>query len=158
MRFHTTLLVSFGILVGGCSSYSESTYNPMNWYGSEEIVDPSLAPEEGYLVLTDIRELIPEVTSLQVSNTNGGVIVHATGVPETQGYHTADLVSVSDEEPVDGVLAYEFRVLPPYEVSPVGSVRSREITAAHFISNAKLRNAREIKVIAATNSRSSRAQ
>lgn len=158
MRFHTALLVSFGIFVGGCSSYTESNYNPMNWYAAEEVTEPTLAPEEGYVVIEDGRELVPEITALQVATTNGGVIVSATGLPPTQGYHYVDLVSVSEEKPINGALIYEFRVVAPYQQSRVSTVQSREVTAAHFISNAKLRNVREIRVNSATNSRSSRAQ
>lgn len=157
MRIHSAIVVSIAIFVAGCSSYSESAYNPVNWWDSEETI-ASLAPEKGYVVIEDGRALIPEITELNVVNTNGGVIVYARGLPPTQGYHTADLVSVSEEKPVNGVLVYDFRVVPPYEQSRVSTPYSREVTVAHFISTAKLRNVREIRVNAETNSRSSRAQ
>lgn len=157
MKYQTALLVSLGIFVGGCSSYSNSSYNPANW-GADEVVEQTLAPEEGYVTIEDLRELVPEITDMSVLNTNGGVIVHATGLPSTQGYHTVDLVPTNDEEPINGVLEYEFRVVQPFEVSRVSTPQSREIVVAHFISNAKLRNVREIRILAATNARSSRAQ
>lgn len=157
MKHQTALLVSLGIFVGGCSSYSNSSLNPSNW-GPDEVVEQTLAPEEGYVTIEDLRKLVTEVTDMSVRNTNGGVIVHATGLPSNQGYHTIDLVPTNDEEPINGVLEYEFRVVQPFEDTPVSTTQSREVVVAHFISNAKLRNVREIRILAATNSRSSRAQ
>ena len=157
MRIPTYMVLSLGAFTMACSSVSESNYNPMNWGTSEEVAH-TLAPEEGYLTISDFRELVVEVTNLSVVNTNGGVIVHATGLPATQGYHSADLVPVNDEKPVNGTLTYEFRLVDPFADRRVSSQVSREVVVAHFISDAKLKQAKEIKVLGATNSRSSRAR
>lgn len=157
MRFPTYLIVALGLAVSGCSSVSESNYNPMNWGQSEDLA-PSLAPEDGYVVLEDNRNLIAQITNLTVVNAQGGVIVHATGLPPTQGYFNAELFPRNEEKPEGGALVYEFRVLEPIRQQRVSSEVSREVIVAHFISNAKLQGVNEIKVVATQNSRSSRAQ
>ncbi|MEY8096306.1 hypothetical protein AB9F29_02655 [Falsihalocynthiibacter sp. S25ZX9] len=157
MRFPTYLIVSLGLATGACSSVSDSRYNPMNWGQSEDIA-ATLAPEDGYLVLQDNRNLIAQVTNLTVVNAQGGVIVHATGLPPTQGYFDAELFPRNEEKPEGATLVYEFRVLEPNRQQRVSSEVSREVIVAHFISTAKLRGVNEIKIVAAQNSRSSRAQ
>jgi len=56
----------------------------------------------------------------------------------------------------NGVLVYEFRLLPPTGRTDVNTQRSREIDVAIFISNVKLEPVREIVVQGATNARTSR--
>ncbi len=50
----------------------------------------------------------------------------------------------------DGVLVYEFRLMPPPGRTDVNTQRSREIDVANFISDVKLANVREIVVQGAT--------
>ncbi|WP_380051885.1 hypothetical protein ACFE33_07720 [Falsihalocynthiibacter sp. SS001] len=155
MKIQTLILVSAAIALGACSS--ESRYNPLTWGGSQEVAT-SLAPEGGYVVVKDPRGLVTDITEMSVVNTNGGVIVHVTGHPPTQGYHTADLVPRNGELPNKGILEYEFRIVEPTRDHRSSTQVSREVVVAHFISNAKLRNVSGITVYSATNSRTSRSQ
>lgn len=157
MRIQTYLMVSLGIFTGACSSVSNSSINPMTWVGSKETVE-TLAPDDGYVVSSDSRGLVSQVTDLTVVNANGGVIVHATGLPPTQGYFNAELFPLNDEKPDGNALVYEFRILGPLEQRRASSEASRRVIVAHFISNEKLRTIGEIRVLGAQNSRSSRAQ
>lgn len=157
MKFPAYIALSAALLAGACGSVSGSKYNPMNWGRSSE-GPATLAPEEGYVTIDTFRDLVAEVTTMSVVRTNGGVIVHATGLPQTQGYFEAELVALNDEKPLNGTLTYEFRVAPPLEQSRVSTEVSRDIVVAHVISNIKLRDVRQIKIVSATNSRSSRAR
>ncbi len=116
----------------------------------------TLKPIEGAVVERDHRRPIAEVASLRIDQTPGGVIVHAVGMPLTQGYFDAELVSLSDDRSVDGVLAYEFRVWEPRGFEATGTAPSREVDVALFISNISLSGVREIQVVGASNSRSFR--
>jgi hypothetical protein len=129
----------------------------VNWGGSTEEVS-TLAPEEGYVTVADFRGMVAEITSMSVVTTNGGVVVHATGLPPTQGYFAAELVPLNGEKPENGTLTYEFRTAPPLTQSRVSSEASRDIVVAHVISDAKLRGVSQIKIVSATNTRSSRAK
>ncbi|NHX27948.1 hypothetical protein HA397_28830, partial [Escherichia coli] len=132
----------------------ESRLNPFNWFGkdSEETVE-IVIPEGG---VTANRPLVAEVASLRVDRTPGGAIITATGMARSQGYWDAELVAEFDEQPVDGVLSYQFRAYPPLARLPEGSPRTRELTAAHFVSDQTLEGVRSIVVKGASNQRSSR--
>jgi hypothetical protein len=84
----------------------------------------------------------------------GGAIVRARGVTPTQGWWNAELVAKDTDQ--EGVLLYEFRLLPPAGSADVNTQQSREIDVAIFVSDVKLASVREIVVQGATNARSSR--
>ena len=56
----------------------------------------------------------------------------------------------------NGVLVYEFRLLPPLGRTDVNTQTSREIDVAIYMSDVKLEDVREIVVQGATNARSAR--
>jgi hypothetical protein len=91
---------------------------------------------------------------MEVEPIPGGAIVRARGLTPTQGWWDAELVAKDVDE--DGVLVYEFRLLPPVGRTDVNTQQSREIDVAIFISDVKLENVREIVVQGATNARVSR--
>lgn len=145
------------LVLAGC----QSRYNPSNWgwFGGSRS-EPSLAPRNGYPSDIDPRPLVSQVVSMSVDQVPGGAVVTAVGLPPTQGWWAADLVSTYVTEagqtaPKDGVIQLEFRVVPP--VSARGSVNkaSRELTAGTFLSEQTLRGVRQIRVIGANNQRSS---
>ena len=152
-RSASTILL-FAAVTGltGCSGFRESNWNPTNWFGGRnqpEMVSAEAPP-------ADTRPLVAQVTALAVNRNSQGVIVNATGLPPTQGWWDASLVPASRDEPVDGVMTFDFVVLPPPAAQRTSTPQSREVTAGAFLSNIKLQQIRTIVVRGATNSRSAR--
>ena len=100
------------------------------------------------------RELVAHVSAVRADINPDGVILIATGLPESQGYWDARLVSLNDEVPEDGMLSYEFVVSEPAESIGIGSPESREIVVGRYISNRKLKGVSRIRVVSASNVRS----
>ncbi|MBZ4022385.1 hypothetical protein CKO11_07935 [Rhodobacter sp. TJ_12] len=150
------LLLASALALSACG-WRESRINPWNWFQKEEVAT-TLAPKEGYPeIADDPRELVASVTKLEVTRSQGGAIVAATGLPPTQGWWGADLLAENDGVPVDGVMTYRFVVAWPNPGSPAsqrsGRPESREVTAAAFINSVKLAGVRKIVVIGAANQR-----
>ncbi len=139
------------LLLAGCESVS---LNPFDWFGSD--TDVEMVDDVPVITVTDSRPLIATVTSLIVEETPGGAIVRAVGLPPEQGWYDADLVSETRGEPVDGILTFFFRARPPEEATRVSTVDSREIIAGRFVSELTLAETREIRVVAAGNTRAVR--
>lgn len=154
MRLPITLMLITALTVTGCGRIRESRLNPFNWFGrSAPAATVTLAADEP----TDPRALVAEVVAMEVTAQPGGAIVHATGLPPTQGWWQADLVAANGGVPVDGVLSFRFVIVPP----PASTVRvstpqSREVIAAVFVSDEALADVRTITVLGAQASRSSR--
>lgn len=105
----------------------------------------------------DPRPRVAEITSLAVEDVTAGAIVLATALPATQGWFEPELVNdAPNGKPVDGVLSYSFRAVPPRETQPQSTQRSRVLTVALFIPDARLANVRSIRVNGAQNSKSVR--
>ncbi len=146
-------LMALPLVLASCG-ISETRLNPFNWFGGGET--ESAQPLE-VVELSDPRPLVAEITQLVIERTPGGAIVRVTGLPATQGWHGADLVSVNpDGQPLDGVLSYSFRAEPPETQTRVSTRQSRELTVAVFISDIALSGVRVIQVTGAQNSRIAR--
>jgi len=142
--------------VAGCGRIGESRLNPFNWFG-RSVSASTIAPEGGYVEQEeDLRGLMDQVTDLSIERTPGGAIIRATGLPPEQGYYDGELVSLSKGEAVNGVLEYQFRVRPPLRATRVSTMPSREVIVAVFVTNQVLADTREIRVVAARNSRTTR--
>ncbi|MDE0589373.1 hypothetical protein OU789_05500 [Halocynthiibacter sp. C4] len=152
MKNQTLALATCALFLAGCSSVSDSNYNPLNWFDGDSS-DQQLEPEEGYVTVTDPRNLIADVRELRIEPTQGGVVVAAMGMPPTQGYYRADLISPTNNIPENGTLTLEFRAAKPPTQQPVSTELSREVWVAYFLSNIELRNIRQIRVVGANNSR-----
>ncbi|MCY4196725.1 MAG: hypothetical protein OXD33_07385 [Rhodobacteraceae bacterium] len=135
-------------LLAGCSGMDGGGLNPMSWFDRE--TEPTTAATEP-LALIDPRELLPQVTSVEITNTSNGVVVLARGLPPTQGFWDPTLVPTNNEEPLDGFLQYEFRASGPSEDMEEGTEESREIQAARIITADKLEGVIGIRVIALAN-------
>lgn len=147
------LSLALALALSGCGA---SKLNPWNWFKHEEVT--TLEPKEGYPdVQKDPRELIAQVTALEVKQTQGGAIVAATGLTPTQGWWGAKLLAENNGKPVDGVMTYRFVVAWPDPGSPaasrVSTAQSREVTAAAFITNVRLTEVKKVVVIGAGNQR-----
>ncbi len=139
------------LVLAACGGGFSARLNPLNWFGgSEEVQATTLVSDT---VAQDPRPLVQQVTFLAVEPMQGGAIVRATGLPPTQGYWNAELVARPVE---DGVLVYDFRLVPPPAPAAVSTQQSREVQVAAFVSNFKLDGISQITVQAASNARSSR--
>lgn len=158
MNRRTALLsaLALPVALAGCGRLRESRINPFNWFGRSRetavVVSDPVVPGRP----DDPRILVAQVTDMEVARQPGGAIVRASGLPPTQGWWDAALVAENGGEPVDGVLTYRFVVDQPHEVTRVSTPQSREVTAAAYLSDAKLANVSQIVVLGAENSRSSR--
>ena len=138
--------------LAGCSTIGRSRFNPLNWFGSDD--DESLAPIE---TEDERRPLVREITSLVIERTPGGAIVRATALPPSQGWFAPELVGLQDDNrPVEGVLSYGFRAVPPETPTRTSTRQSRELSAALFLPNTVLDRVRVIQVTGAQNSRLAR--
>ena len=145
----TATALSLGLLIAttaGCGRLADSRINPFNWFGASRSAPAPAAPVDA-----DARLLMPQVTKLVVEKMPTGVIVRATGVPPTQGWWKAELVPDDFGIPKDGVLTYRFRIWNPPAPTDASTVRSREITAAAYISTPKLAEISKIVVVGETN-------
>ena len=148
------LTLAMAVMLSGCG-FGQSRLNPFNWFGASpetETLEPVFLQER-----KDRRPLVSQVTALEVERTPGGAIIRATGLPPAQGWYGAELVNEDrDGQPIDGVLTYSFRSIPPHEPTRVSTVQSRELTVAVFVSDITLAATREIRVTGALNSRATR--
>ncbi|NEY91324.1 hypothetical protein [Tabrizicola oligotrophica] len=150
MRLPLTLALTAVMALTSCAAIRESRFNPFNWFGRSQ---ERQTDEFGVALPDEQRPLVAQVLGMAVEQTPTGAIVRATGLSPMQGYYDAELVA----RPVDenGVLVYDFRLMPPPEPKPVGAERSREVTAAAHLSHIKLEGITQIVVQGAENARSS---
>jgi len=158
LRPALVLPLVISVALAGCGGWKESRVNPRNWFGKSETVQ-TLEPKGGYIkAKDDHRQLVADVSTLEIKRTPTGAIVSVTGLPPTQGWWGAALLADDDARPVDGVITYRFVVAPPEPGSPaaqrVASPASRTVTAAAFINNTRLAATHKIVVIGAQNERS----
>ena len=145
----TAALVA-ALVLTSCGVVRDSRLNPFNWFGRSERVE-TLSP------LAEKREtrlLVADVVTLSIEPYSGGAIVRATGVMESQGWWQAELVEVAGEDPTHLVL--DFRILPPVTPTAVGTVRSREVTAAMTISPRRLEDISRVTVQGQQSARTTR--
>ena len=150
MRIVSLLLITAITLSACARSDGRSNLNPFNWFRKAEVT------EVVYTEAIDPRSLVTQIISLTVDRVPGGAIINAVGLPDTQGYHTANLVPLNSELPDKATLRYEFRLLAPQPGAVSGSQRSREVLVAHFVSDQTLAGVRRIEVIALNNRRTAR--
>ena len=135
------------VLLGAC----QSRLNPFNWFGrSAPVENVAISQAEA----ADPRLLVDEVLSLDIESFPGGAIIRAEGRTPTQGYWDAELVARPIE--TEGVLIYDFRLLPPIERTDVSTQRSRQVAVAVSLSTVKLDGIREIIVQGGRNARAVR--
>ena len=139
------------LLVCVIAACSNSRSNPFSGESREERNRMQVLEERAS---AEDRELVAHVSAARADSNPDGVILIATGLPETQGYWNAQLVPLNDEFPVEGVLSYEFVVAKPEDSNSVGTPESREIVVGRKIGNRKLRGVSGIRIVSASNVRS----
>lgn len=132
-------------LLGGCAGISQSRLNPLNWFA------PRAAQQVDVLRVApaDARPRIEQIIAVQIEATPSGGLLRATGRAATQGYWSAELVVMGQNE--DGELLVEFRAIPAAVGAAVSTARSREITAAVSLRADTVAQARRIVVQGAQN-------
>ena len=147
-------LVAMTLTLADCGRIRESRFNPFNWFGHSRATAQAAAttPTEK----SDGRQLIPQVTTLNVEKVQGGAIIRAAGLPPTQGWWDAELVAENRGRPTDGVLTYRFLVFQPTDATRVSTPQSRELTVATFMSDIKLADVIKIIVQGESNSLTSK--
>ena len=151
MRLSLTLALTAVMVLTSCGAIRESRLNPLNWFGGSR---EAQADEFGVPAKIEARPLVDQVVSMSIEQTPYGAIVRATGLSPSQGYYDAELVARPLDE--NGVLVYDFRLMPPPGPMPAGAPRTREVTVAAHLSKIKLASISEIVVQGAQNARSSR--
>jgi len=110
-------------------------------------VDQVAAPiaPDGTVLVDSLAEVVPE-PALR------GVILRATSIASTQGYHDAMLVAANGGAPdANGIVTFAFRATPPLGNQPVGPARSRMLTAAVFVHDSDLDEIRGFRVVSRAN-------
>ncbi len=151
MRLSLTLALTAVMVLTSCGGIRESRLNPLNWFGGSR---EAQADEFGVPAEIEARPLVDQVVSMSIEQTPYGAIVRATGLSPSQGYYDAELVARPLDE--NGVLVYDFRLMPPPGPTPAGAPHTREVTVAAHLSKIKLASISEIVVQGAQNARSSR--
>ena len=154
MNRSTLAALSAVLVLSACGGFSGSSFNPFNWFDREDEEVTSLVPPGGAII--DNRVAVSQVSDMALERRPGGAVLRATGIPATQGWWDAELRPENDGEAVDGVLLFTFVVAEPRQATPQGTPQSRELTAAVYLSDIKLSQAREIRVQGAQNARSIR--
>lgn len=140
----TAIFAAMILGLAGCST----RLNPFNWFGNdrqEQRIEVVQVEE-----FVDPRPLVADVISLEADQVDGGAIIRAVGRAEHQGYWEAELVEISNE---DGLMLFEFRVVPPRDDTAEGAPRTREILVGTFRSANELRGVTRISVQGANNRR-----
>ena len=166
MKRAVGVVILSALVLTGCGTVRESRYNPMNWFGrgvaepvaAEETVNP-LIPRRRASIFQASQEAaydgqpIAEVSQLLVERRPGGAVIRATGVANRQGPYEVRLVR--DEAATDeDTLTYVMRAYQ--QPGPVGSERSRRVTAAVWLTDNDLLGIRTIRVVGASNAQVSR--
>ncbi len=163
----TTALVSALALPGCGGSSGGSAYNPLNWFGKSR--NETVAPEAKNALIPKKSGLrreqaapegvaVAQILALAIEPAAGGAILRVTGLAPTLGAYDVRLVPEFDLA-IDGPLqTLEYSLKTEYSTRsrPAAPQRSRELTAAVFLSDEDLEGVREIRVSGAENARSVR--
>lgn len=157
-------LLASTVLLAGCGS---SSLNPFNWFGKSQSESESVSTNTNTLIPTrsgfrrrDTEyqgRAVDQITGLVIERVPGGAIVRVNGVAFAQGSYDVVMEPENiDELPVKGVLTYTLKALLPSKYRQQGNTTSREISAAHYVSDQTLNGVRSIRVLGAKNARTAR--
>lgn len=161
-----SVLVLSALVLTSCGTVRESRLNPFNWFGNakstpveaSEEINP-LIPRRQESIFRQSRDesyqgwAVEQVSDLRIERRPGGAIITAIGTPDQQGAFEVKLVKVEEESDA-ATLTYEFAALQPN--ARTGTVASRQVTAAVWLTDNELAGIRTIRVKAQRNVLSSR--
>lgn len=125
-------------LVSGCALKMPSFSFLKFWGDDEQAVAEA--------VVVDPTRLMTDLIDARIEPVQEGVILRATGIAPTQGYHSARLVLVSTS---GAVITFQLRALAPEEAARQGTARSRQLLVARLLTFSELQGVRTIEVITA---------
>ena len=141
-----------GLLVAGCAGGVDSArLNPLNWFEDNKEPEPAQEVVTQVPVTTSSTELMPIVRAVNAEQFASGIILIASGVPPTFGYHDPVLEPINEGRPINGELVFELRAKPPQGALPEGTEESREISVAKTLSQRQLQGVTSIRVMGAVN-------
>ncbi|MEM8633032.1 MAG: hypothetical protein AAGF74_17550 [Pseudomonadota bacterium] len=111
------------ITLSGCGLFGDRETRSVD-VQAQQISDPAQ---------TDLRAIIPVITSARLDSVRGGYVLHASGVAPTQGYFLVEFIPENFERPVNATLIYQLRALPPLTPAGTGPESARTVTAARKI-------------------------
>lgn len=166
MRKSLAVLLVGSLVLAGCNS----RLNPATWFGPSRSVatdsdagtNPLISQRAGLFsrpapAAVDRSERIAAISELMVDREPGGAIIRATGIGARQGAFAARLAPADpDLLPQDGTLTFDFLVVYPEDPTPVGTDRSRSVTAAFTVTDQQLQGVRAIRVRGAQNMQEAR--
>lgn len=135
------------VLLAGCD-----TLRSLNPFGGGDNRVAYERGSDGELVLaeppiSDGSIPAPAIRSHRIDPSSEGAILVVEALAPTQGYYGARLHRRNFGEPDEnGVLTYEFRVMPPETQAIQGPERTRVIEAADFISRGMLEDITQIRI------------
>lgn len=163
----TTALVSALALPGCGGSIGGSAYNPLNWFGKSRSETVSteqsnaLIPQRSALKRGPVEYqgvLVAQVLEMSIEPAAGGAILRVKGLTPTLGAYNVQLVPEFDLEEDGPLQTLEYSLKTEFSTRsrPAAPERSRELTAAVFLSDEDLEGVRTIRVTGAENARSVR--
>jgi hypothetical protein len=150
MTSRLSLALACTLILAGCGGFRESRLNPFNWFGRSRVVETQVVDTT---VAPDGRQLVADVTLMQVDPLPGGAIIRARGRAPTQGYWDAELVLRAGPDADPAAPVYDFRIFPPVAQAASGTPQSREVDVALYLSDVQLARITAITVQGANNAR-----
>lgn len=150
MTSRLTLILCCTLILAGCGRLQESRLNPFNWFGRSQVVETQVVDPT---IAQDGRQLVADVTEMQVDPLPGGAIIRARGRAPTQGYWDAELVLREGPDADPAAPVYDFRIFPPETPAAAGTPQSREVDVALYLSDVQLARITGITVQGANNAR-----
>lgn len=141
------------LAITACSQQQEEPPTDATTYLVEgEVVGGRPVQEISAPVGADGSVLMDNLTSVVPEPALRGLIIRATTVAPTQGYYGTILMPAYGGNPdSNGIVTFAFRAFPPENPQPVGTPRSRQLTAATFVHDSELVDVRGFRVISRTN-------
>ena len=161
------ILLVATLTLTACGRVRDSAINPFNWFGgsetvetSEEEVNPLIPVKKNSILnrepVTYRGTPVADLTTLKIERVAGGAIVRVKGIASSQGSFDVRLEPENEDLiPVKGVLTYTLLAVQPPGFRQ-GPARSREITAAAFLTSQQLASVRTIRVVGANKTLQSR--
>ena len=170
MRKSIPLILIAALGLGACGTVRDSGINPLNWFGRGQTEPSQSAPEKNPLLpegggfLSRIRAEKPyqgrpfeQVSTLTIEQVAGGAIIRATGIAARQGIYAVQLTPAHPEEAaVEGVLTYRLEGILPDAATAVGSIPTREVIAARYVTDQTLAGVTAIRVEGQSNAQVAR--
>ncbi len=145
---HAGILVA-AVVLAGCSS---GFFVLPNRISSVEPETPTIASDEAVQTTSAGSTTIDSIESVESFRLASGVLLIIVGTTRHDGATMSTLVPLNEELPdSNGVLRYEFQIVPLGEASDATEAARNEVTLSHSVSQERLTGASEIEIVSASN-------